>query len=458
MIIRKLFKALAVCFLISASCLQAEAAAPSEENPVIISERIQQILHEEDAHNGHPAEEAAAEVHPEEGNDIPSDARSNPAVILPSAGKYSFDWQGTPIASSLYAIAKISHKDIVINGDLNGKVYMSLHNVTPEYAMDLLAKSFEFNWMIDDNAIVISTDDKMYQSRSFAVQYIDKSNLAKELKALGIDEDKIYANDETGSISVTGTPYQIREAEKRIAALDHPVSQCLILAQMFEIDHGSKLDLGMSYTMPTYIHPANLDPGADTMSGSVIEKLTFAVSGEANKALSKGKVIARPMIMILNGQEGSVDFGDKIPVKQTTSSTTATNVTYDYKDVGNKLKVTPIINERTGDIKMKVNIEISAISKWVIHGDSMAPQISSRSAQTSAHLKSGESFVIGGLMSVNEIDNLAGIPGLMDLPVLGKLFSYHSKSKTYAEVYIMITPYIVDGNTDPRALLKKVDD
>ena len=60
-------------------------------------------------------------------------------------------------------------------------------------------------------------------------------------------------------------------------------------------------------------------------------------------------------------------------------------------------------------------------------------------------------------MSVNEIDNLAGIPGLMDLPVLGKLFSYHSKSKTYAEVYIMITPYIVDGNTDPRALLKKVD-
>ena len=312
--------------------------------------------------------------------------------------------------------------------------------------------------MIDDNAIVISTDDKMYQSRSFAVQYIDKSNLAKELKALGIDEDKIYANDETGSISVTGTPYQIREAEKRIAALDHPVSQCLILAQMFEIDHGSKLDLGMSYTMPTYIHPANLDPGADTMSGSVIEKLTFAVSGEANKALSKGKVIARPMIMILNGQEGSVDFGDKVPVKQTTSSTTATNVTYDYKDVGNKLKVTPIINERTGDIKMKVNIEISAISKWVIHGDSMAPQISSRSAQTSAHLKSGESFVIGGLMSVNEIDNLAGIPGLMDLPVLGKLFSYHSKSKTYAEVYIMITPYIVDGNTDPRALLKKVDD
>jgi type II secretory pathway component GspD/PulD (secretin) len=105
---------------------------------------------------------------------------------------------------------------------------------------------------------------------------------------------------------------------------------------------------------------------------------------------------------------------------------------------------------------MKVDAEISNISKWVTSGQTTAPQIASRHATTSAHLHSGQSFVIGGLMSVNELDNLSGIPGLMDLPFLGKLFSYHSVSKSYGEVYIMITPYIVTDNIDPKDILRKV--
>lgn len=389
---------------------------------------------------------------PDEGNEHPAVARSV-STSIPSQGAYSFDWQGTPVTSSLYAIAKIAHKDIVVNGKLDGTVYMSLHNVSAEYALDLLAKSFDFNWMINDGAIVVSTDQKMYQSKSFAVQYIDKANLAKELKALGIAEDKIYANEETGSISVTGTPYQIQQAEQRIAMLDHPISQCLLLAQMIEIDHGKSLDLGFQYSLPTYSHTGSNDENASTFGGNWLEKLTFSASFQAEKAFANGKIIARPMIMILNGQEGKVNFGDKVPVPQTTSSTTSTNVSFDFKDVGTMLKATPAINETTGEIKMKLEIEISNISKWITYEKAKAPQIATRSAVTSATLKSGQSFVIGGLMSARDLDNLSGIPGLMDLPILGKLFQFHSKSKEYAEVYIMITPYIVDGDTDPQYLL-----
>ena len=395
---------------------------------------------------------------PDEGNEYPLIARSDTENKIDVQGAYSFDWQGTPVASSLYAIAKIARKDIVINGKLDGTVFMSLHNVSAEYALDLLAKSFDFNWMMTDKAIVVSTEDKMYQSKSFAVQYVDKSNLAKELKALGIAEDKIYANEETGSISVTGTPYQLQQAEQRIATIDHPISQCLLLAQLIEIDHGKSLDLGLQYSLPTYSHTGNNDPAADTLSGNWLEKLTFSASMSAEKAFSNGKVVARPMVMIHNGQEGKVSFGDKVPVQQTTSSTSSTNVSFDFKDVGTMLKVTPVINETTGDIKMKLELEISNITRWVTYDDAKAPQISSRSATTSATLKSGQSFVIGGLMSARELDNLSGIPGLMDLPILGKLFQFHSKSKEYAEVYIMITPYIVDGNTDPQELLGKYGD
>ena len=372
-------------------------------------------------------------------------------------GTYSFDWQGTPIAQSLYAIAKIAGKNIVINGDIQGKAYMSLKEVTCSQALDFLTRAFNLNWMLDSNtdAIIVSKDTIMLQSREIKVEYIDKEKLVEEMKALGIEDDHVYANLETNTISVTGTPYQIQQAERRIASLDHPVSQCLVLAQLIEIQHGNTLDLGMQYSLPTYRHTASTSPDADTLSGNWLEKLTFSASSQASKVLSKGKVIARPMVMMLNGQEGEVKFGDKVPVMSSTSTTTSTTVTVDYKDVGSSLKIKPTINERTGDITMHIETEVSNITKWVSSQDTLAPQISTRSAVTSAHLKSGESFVIGGLMSASDMDNLSGIPGLMDLPILGKLFSYHSKSKTYAEVYIMITPYIVTGHIDPKQLLRE---
>jgi type II secretory pathway component GspD/PulD (secretin) len=189
----------------------------------------------------------------------------------------------------------------------------------------------------------------------------------------------------------------------------------------------------------------------------VWEKLTFSASASAGKELSKGRVIARPMIMMLNGQEGKMSFGDKVPVLTTTSTTSSTQVTVEYKDVGTNLTVTPIINPETNEISLNVDTEVSSISKWVTSGETTAPQISSRAATTSAHLKSGQSFVIGGLMSINELNNLSGIPGIMNLPILGKLFAYHSTSRTYGEVYIMITPYIVTDEINPRDLLKKVE-
>ncbi|MBP2629487.1 MAG: ral secretion pathway protein GspD [Firmicutes bacterium] len=378
--------------------------------------------------------------------------------INSQAELYNFDWQGTPIAQTLYAVAKIAGKGVVVNGQLQGQVYTSLHNVTCTQALDYLSRAFNFNWMIDEenNAIVISTSDIMKQSRIFDIHYADKDKIKDELKALGIDEKNIYANMESGTVSVTGTPYQLAEAAKRISSIDKPVSQCLIVAQLIEVNHGRTLDLGMQYSLPTYSHTGTDDSTSKNLPGNVWEKLTFSASASASKELSKGKVVARPMVMMLNGQEGVVNFGDKVPVLTTTSTSSSTQISVDYKDVGTTLKVTPVINQYTNEISMKIDTEISNISKWITSGQTTAPQISSRHATTSAHLRSGQSFVIGGLMSVTELDNLSGIPGLMDLPILGKIFSYHDVSKTYGEVYIMITPYIVTDQIDPKELLKKV--
>ena len=416
-----------------------------------------------------PAEEATASAPSVPSPSVPSspaaEASGLPAIPMPNQARtsiagdhrYNFDWRGTPLAQSLYGVAKIAQKGVVVNGDIKGNVYMSLHQVTCDQALDYLSRAFGINWMADDNNIIVTTGDQMMQSKVFSVKYANKDLLSKEFQSIGIDASKIYANPETGTISVTGTPYQLTEAQRRLDALDHPVAQCLRLAQLIEIDHGKVLDLGRTYTLPTYSHTASTSSsGSDTLHGNWIEKLTFAANSTANKSLSKGKVIARPMVMSLNGQKGVVDFGDRVPVLTRSDTGSYNTLTVTYEDVGTKLEMTPIINEASGDITLTVSTEVSNITGWVSSGDTKAPQMATRKATTSAHNKSGQSFVIGGLMSAKDLDNLSGIPGLMDLPILGKLFSYHSHSKDYAEVYIMITPFIVTDDLDPQDLYREL--
>ena len=393
---------------------------------------------------------------------------AKPAATPPAQNerKFSFDWRGTPLQQTLYTVAKVSGKGIIINGSLSGAVFGSLHNATFSQVLNYLSSTFNFNWMLDGDNLIVGTDSTMMQSAVLPVSFANKAKVVEEFKSLGIAN--AYANSETGTISITGTPYQIAEAKKRLSIIDHPVSQCLLVAQLIEIDHGRDLNLGFQYSLPTYSHEAETSSGSSSggsdggssssssLKGPWLDKLTFSASVEASRALSKGKVIAGPMVMSLNGEAGKVVFGDQVPILSQTSTTTATNVTVEYKDVGTTLTVTPIINEASDDITLKVSTEVSNIVSWMTSGQTRAPQIATRQATTSAHLRSGQSLVIGGLMSSKDLDNLNGIPGLMNLPILGNLFRYHSRSRSYAEVYVMITPYIVSDKVDPRQLMREV--
>ena len=371
-------------------------------------------------------------------------------------GKYNFMWKGTPLTQSLYALGSIANKGIVVNGDLKGTVYANLRQVSCNTALDYLSRAYGFNWMIDGNNIIISTGKEMLQSEVFQVDYANKDKLKEEFVALGIDTAHVYSNSETGTVSVTGTPYQLQQARERLKTLDKPVAQCLFVAQLVEVNHGKNLDLGMTYSLPTYSHTGSETGSYNVFQGSWLPKLTFSATSEASRSLSKGKVISRPMVLSKNGEKANVMFGDRVPIFSSTSTSSSTDITVKYQDVGTSLDITPVINESTGDISINLKAEVSTITGWQSNGSSRAPQISTRDVTTSAHLKSGQSLVIGGLMNSTDVDNLSGIPGLMNLPILGSLFRYHTQSKSYTEVFIMITPYIMDEGLDAKKIVKQV--
>lgn len=377
---------------------------------------------------------------------IPPVSMVSSCVITPEiasttiAPRFDFDWQKTELGNALYAVAKAAGKNVAINNKLTGTVSLSLSQKTFDEALNILAMTFNFNWMVEGDTILISTGDTMLQSKRFDLKYATLKLVKDELTSLGISEKGINTNSEYNSISVTGTPYAIAAAEKRINELDKPVAQCLIIAQLIEITHGDSLSLGAEYTMPSYSYSKSSD--------DVTKTLSYSITTEAEKTFSKGKVLARPIAVTINGQEATINMGSKVPVFSSTTTSTATEVTVTYQDVGDVLKVTPVINKDEGTIGLTIDTEISSITSWSTSGSVSAPKIATRTAKTTARIKAGQTLVIGGLMSSTEIDNLQGIPGLMDIPILGQLFKYHSKSTDNSEVFVLVTPYIVTDDMD----------
>lgn len=180
-----------ICFeantVYAASNIQ-KAADKDIYNPNAFTERIQKILAEYDnrstkkqTNDGKAAEITSKSTQIENNEHItaPAAPKTQPPVPtlesqhnFKNEGRYNFDWQGTPIAQSLYAVAKVANRDIVVNGTLSGNVYMSLHNVTCENAMQYLSNAFNFNWMVDDNIIMVSTSDLMLQSKVLNIHYL----------------------------------------------------------------------------------------------------------------------------------------------------------------------------------------------------------------------------------------------------------------------------------------------
>ena len=180
----------------------------------------------------------------------------------------------------------------------------------------------------------------------------------------------------------------------------------------------------------------------------------YAVTANTEGTRGKGKLLSRPSLTTFNGREAKIAMGEKVPVFSTNTvagGTTSTAV--EYKDVGMYLTVTPRINRaddsETGMVTLKLKPEVSAITKWVTSGNNKAPQISKREAETTVRVASGSTIIIGGLMKDDEIRNLIGIPYLMDLPILGNLFKTYTNSREKTEIFILVTPTILDDSGKP---------
>ncbi|MGH8806714.1 MAG: type II and III secretion system protein family protein [Noviherbaspirillum sp.] len=153
------------------------------------------------------------------------------------------------------------------------------------------------------------------------------------------------------------------------------------------------------------------------------------------------RVLAEPSLTALSGQSASFLAGGELPIPQSGGLGTTTIV---YKPFGIGLTVTPTVLA-ANRIALKVAPEASDIdfAHALIVADTSIPAITTRRADTMVELGSGESFIIGGLVSRNTRSNVSKIPFLGDLPIIGAFFRSLSYTQDEKELVIVVTPYLV---------------
>lgn len=187
--------------------------------------------------------------------------------------------------------------------------------------------------------------------------------------------------------------------------------------------------------------------GESAVGGGILRMDPLAASIRALVTENRARLLQQPYIASNDQQEGSVELVREVPLPSTTTTQGGgTSASVEFKPVGIRLLVTPVVSwaEPQNQIEMTIEAEVSAVDfgvSVVINGSTI-PSTTTRRAVTVVTVDDGESFVIGGLTSESERKNVSRLPFLSDIPLIGSLFRYTDKSKEQTTVVVVMTPRI----------------
>jgi pilus assembly protein CpaC len=173
--------------------------------------------------------------------------------------------------------------------------------------------------------------------------------------------------------------------------------------------------------------------------------LNLGATIRALQARSLLEILAEPNVLTVNGKAASFLAGGEFPVPVVQSGIGGAGaVTIQWREFGIRINFQPTVTPR-GTIRLKVAPEVSSLDSAhgiVISGFSV-PALSTRRVQTEIELQDGQSFAIAGLLDNRVIESWNKIPGLAEIPIIGKLFQSRSRSKANTELLVMVTPELV---------------
>ena len=260
---------------------------------------------------------------------------------------------------------------------------------------------------------------------------------------------KLSLDNITNSLILLGDEPCHARLKQLLPKLDIPTRQVTLEAKIIAVSREDSKNLGVRWDWDTI--PQRKQETNDSNSDSSFKfwrGFAFRFNATLNALISNGKarILATPRIITIPGKEASIFIGDHIPVQTEKHDSSGSYTATEYLDAGIKLQYAPIISEDGKMVTASVHTEVSTP---VLISELKNYRITSRTADTNVRMYSGETLVIGGLISEEQQRTMQQVPFLSKIPLLGELFKNRSRSHSKTEVLLLLTPHITEAGASP---------
>jgi len=357
-------------------------------------------------------------------------------------------------------LSQVAGLNFIFDKDLRPdmKATIFVRDVRIEDAVELLLQQNQLHQkVVNENTLLIYPDSpqklKDYQElvmRTFYLTSIDANTALNMVKTMLKTRD-VFVDERLNTLTMRDTGDAIRMAEKLLQSQDQSNPEVVLEVEVMEVATQRILDLGLQW--PNTFGVVNSDGSAvtllDQLKGIDSSRISISPSPQAkiNAQDNDINTLASPVIRVSNREQARIHIGQRVPIISATSvpSTQGPVITESvtYLDVGLKLEVQPTVH-LNNEVAIKIALEVSNATPLEPTRQGTIPvQVDTRNAQTTLRLHDGETQILAGLMRNDHGATGNKIPGLGDIPGLGRLFGSNKDTVGKSELVLSITPRVV---------------
>ena len=391
---------------------------------------------------------------PPPGLDLPADVR------LPS----SLVFRDASVRDVYTVIARFANVNIVFDPTFrDDRITIDLSNVTLDQALGAVsAATRNFYKVTAQRTIAVipdtATKRREYEEEVVRTFYLSNADLKETIDLLRIvvDARRIAPLTATNALTIKDTPERVSAAGRIIQAIDKARPEVVIDVELLEVNRTRLLEYGLQLASPG---SAGVNGAADANR----DKLTLenlrnlsqtdiiltnlpALYYRLLKSDANTRTLANPQLRTSEGVAAQARFGEQVPVPVTTFAPIATGgvqqqpiTSFQYQNIGVNIDITPRTHH-DDDVSLALKVVVTSLSGTGFGG---LPTFGNREITTSIRLRDGETNLLAGLIRDDERTVLEGIPGLSDLPVVGRLFAHNRKETQQTDVVLTLTPHII---------------
>jgi type II secretory pathway component GspD/PulD (secretin) len=398
--------------------------------------------------------------------------------------KISVDFEKTPLGSALTLLARQNGFDIVMPQLNDIKISAHLTQAMIRDVLDALLSVSGFVYYTAGDIVVIKPlADEIpgeLKTKIFKLEYLDARQIKLQVQNMLSSRGKVqivssgHSTDEPGGgkypakmLAVTDLAIVIPLIAEFISEIDVKPKQVAINVKLVETSITDDQSFGLDWRKSIRASITGAEEEEVIPTGDLSERLSLystlpfkagsftygtmnisevSVLLEYLKSTGNSKLISNPSVTTSDGKPAIINVVTTIPIPTVSRFSEGAIiqdiVTYQFKDVGITLEVTPVVND-DGYITLNCKPTVEEITGWVGPTDNQQPITSKRSVRTDVIVKNGETLVIGGLIKEVTITTVDGVWLLSDIPFLGELFKHRTETNSKTDLMILITPSII---------------